>query len=189
MINFRLPHSFSFLFLVFLTCLFSTGCGQKGHLRVNPEFSVNLAIPDQKYPPLKQLSATGKEAFEIYGRPDFVRLWWSKDGRIHRFLEVDRALQNKSSIYRLRHSWIYVDKKIEIVFSTSGSSTYKELPITDKIQTICAYGDPEDIKRLSEEKPLRENWSYYSIGLILMFEDDKLIKEQRHNPMGAFIKR
>jgi hypothetical protein len=183
----KIPYRIHLFFLLFGAFVFSMGCGKKGHLHVNPEFSINLAIPDSKYPPVKDLSAKGREAFELYGRPDFVRLWWSKDGRVHRYLEVDRNLQNKNAIYRLRHSWIYIEKGVELDFSSGGS--YKEIPLNDKIRTICTYGDPEDIIRLSEETPLRENWRYYSIGLILSFQDDKLIKEQRHNPMGTFIKR
>lgn len=177
----------SLLLLLFGALIFTLGCGKKGNLHINPDFSVNLAIPDSRYPPVKKLSASGREVYELYGRPNFVRLWWSKDGRIHRFLEVDRKLQDKGVIYRLKHSWIYPDQNLEFVFAADG--LYKEIPLNDKIQTICSFGDPEDIKRISQEKPLKEMWNYYSIGLILVFEDDKLIKEQRHNPMGTVIKR
>jgi hypothetical protein len=183
----KFPYSIILLFLLLVPLVFSLGCGRKGHLHVNPEFSINLAIPDRKYPPVKKLSTSGREVYELYGRPDLVRLWWSKDGRIHRFLEVDRKLQDKKAIYRLRHSWIYLEKNLELIFATDGA--YQEVPLNDKIRTICTYGDPEDIKSISEEKPIKEIWNYYSIGLILVFQEDKIIKEQRHNPMGAVIKR
>lgn len=183
----KLPYGILLFFLLLGNLVFSPGCGNKGHLHINPEFSVNVAIPDSKYPPVKKLNTAGREVFELYGKPDLVRLWWSKNGRIHRFLEVDRQLQNKKAIYRLKHSWIYQDKNLEFLFTSEGS--YQEVPLNDKIRTICTYGDPEDIKTISEEKPIKEIWNYYSIGLILVFQDDKLIKEQRHNPMGAVIKR
>jgi hypothetical protein len=183
----RLP--FLLILLCVSTALILPSCKKDDRLSLDPSFSINLVRPGKNYPSTKLirkrlLSQAKIEIFENYGRPDFIRLWWTEDGRIQRYLEVDRRLK---SILDQKQSWIYLDSDIEFVFDTE--EKYRELPMTDKIRTICKLGDPEDVKTLSNSSPLKENWNYYSIGLILTFIDGKIVKKATHPPMGNIIKR
>ena len=178
-----------FFLLLFpvLIALACSGCSRKNDILLNPDFSVNMGTPGKKFPKKDNLAQAKREVYEMYGVPDFIRLWWSKDGRIHRYLEVDRKLRSLKILDELKHSWIYLEDNLEFVFDSD--TTYQENPLDDKIRTICSYGDPEDIKRITTTVPYKETWNYYSLGLILSFSDGKLVKEQRHHPMGNVIKR
>jgi len=183
---FKSPRLFFPLF--FCALLFLCSCRRsKLDFIIDLDYSVNVARPGRRFPSDLDLSQAKREVHEILGNPNFIRFWWTEDGRIHRFLEVDRRLKDPRSVYQVKHSWIYLDKNIECVFDTD--TTYREIPLSDKVRTVCTYGDPEDIKKMSDHPPLKENWNYYSIGLILKFEDDRLVKTQRHPPMGTVIKR
>ena len=176
-----------FPFLCLLPVFVGSSCAKKDKLRLNPEFSVNVAQPEKDFPNVENLIPSKKEVYELYGSPDFVRFWWSKDGRVHRFLEVDRQLRSRKTLFGLKHSWIYLDKNIECVFENN--SLYREIPLNDKIRILCNYGDPEDIKILSDVEPYREIWNYYSQGVIFKFEKDKLVSQQMHTPMGHVIRK
>jgi hypothetical protein len=147
---------------------------------------VNVAKPQKNFPDEDKLVPSKKEVFTLYGAPDFVRLWWSKDGRIHRSLEVDSNIKNKDFLIT-KHSWIYLDKNIECVFDSLKS--YREVPLSDNIRTVCTYGDPENINIVSEKEPFSEIWYYYSQGLNLKFVNDKLVSQQKFRPMGRIISK
>jgi hypothetical protein len=179
--------AFTYLLLI-IASLLPLSCGKEKNLVLDLNFSVNVARPAKTFPDMKHLVKSKQTVYEMYGRPDFIRFWWSRDGRPHRFLEVDGVLRNSDSIYALKHSWVYLDKDREFIFDSDDA--YREIPLTDKVRTICNYGDPEDIKQVSvPDGPVEEIWHYYSIGLILKFSNEKLISRQSHTPMGNFIKR
>ena len=180
-------YRFLFPFLCLIPMMSCSSLFKKDKIILNPEFSVNVAIPQKDFPDEDKLVTSKKEVFTLYGPPDFVRFWWSRDGRIHRFLEVDNKIRNQKSLLIQKHSWIYLDKNIECIFD--GPASYREVPLNDKIRTVCTYGDPEDLKILSDVEPYREIWNYYSQGLILKFENDKLINQQIHSPMGRVIRK
>jgi len=177
-------------FLLFLIVGFwVSACQKRQEILLNMSFSVNVAQPGPTFPKMENLVESKKQAYDLYGRPDFIRLWWTRDGYPKRFLEVDRLLnQEPQSIYALRHSWIYLDQEVEVIFDSG--KTFHEVPLTDKVRMLCRYGDPEDVKSLtSGEGTPEETWHYYSLGLILRFRGDTIISKQTHAPMGQFIKR
>ena len=178
---------FLFPFLCLIPVISCSSVFKKDKVTLNPEFSVNVAKPEKDFPNEDKLFPSKKEVFKLYGVPDFVRFWWSKDGRIHRSLEVDNKIKSQKGLLILKQSWIYVDKNIECIFDSNTS--YREAPLNDKIRTVCTYGDPEDMKIISEVPPYSEIWHYYSQGLILKFENDKLISQQKHSPMGRMISK
>ncbi len=168
--------------------IFLSACIKEKQVILDIDFSVNIATPGEKFPEVKKLTQAQREVYEIYRRPDFIHLWWTRDGRIHRYLEVDRRLRNRETFRRVKRSWIYLEKGIDYIFDTP--EKYREVPLSDQLLTVCRYGDPEDVKRMSDSKiSLKETWHYYGIGLILKFENGKLVSQQRHPPMGNFIKR
>ena len=176
-----------FLLSLFLMALFIPACHKERQVTFNSEFSINIGKPGRDFPVVKHLTQAKREIYEFYGPPDYVRLWWSDDGRIHRFLEVDRRLKDKRQFSQIKRSWIYLDKDMEFLFIDETS--YRETPLGDKVRIICTYGDPEDIKKTSDTGgALLETWNYYSIGLILKFKDGRLVGQQRHPPMGSVIK-
>ena len=168
--------------------LLLSGCQREDEVIFNIDFSINVGKPRRKFPKVKKLVQSKREVYELYGRPDFVRLWWTEDGRIHQYLEVDRRMKDRKSFREIKRSWVYLENNIEYLFDSDES--FREIPLSEKIRTVCIYGDPENVKKMSDdETPLKETWNYYSIGLILKFENDKIVGRQRHTPMGNVINR
>ena len=175
--------------LICLALLISaTSCFKDRKIYLDLNRSINVGRPGDDFPNVDKLPANKREAYEIYGTPDLVRFWWNEEDRIYNYLEVDRTMKQK--MYEVPHSWIYVEEGIEAVFDDEDDS-WHEVPLSDKLRVVCQYGDPEAQKTMSrgDEGPVRENWNYFSRGLILKFEDDKLVGRQRHHPMGHFIKK
>ena len=182
-----LKRHYLFLLIKFLAVfLIISSCKKNDLLVLDLEFSVNVAKPGEAFPGKGQIEQAKKEVMEIYGEPDYVQIWWSQDGRFHQSLEVDRKLRDPEIIYEKKKSWIYLDRELECEFL--GPTRYREKPLSDKMKTICEYGDPENIIKLSESSPYRENWQYYSLGLILKFKDDELIGQSRHTPLRSWFK-
>lgn len=175
------------IILLSVAVIFLCGCFKKKFLILNPQFSVNLAVPTDNWPAESKLTPAQKAIFEQLGKPDYIRIWWDKEGRLKSYLNVDRAIEKK--LYReAKQSWVYIRMEKEIVFINENG--YTTLPLSDKLKVLCKYGDPESVK-IDENKETGEKieiWQYYSEGKIFKFLDEKLIKEQTLPRVGTKIK-
>jgi len=170
-----------------LPIFFVASCKDKEDLSIDPDFSINLATPKKNWPHLKKISEGEKNALKKYGRPDFVRIWWNKKGRILTAKELGDSFK-KNKISELHKSWIYLEPPSEIIFYLDGS--FKETKLCDKLKIIGDYGDPEDIKTSSDTTGSKcEIWTYYSAGYHFKFIDDNLVSTQEFTPMGKFMKK
>ncbi|HPB30133.1 MAG TPA: hypothetical protein PLB62_01620 [Candidatus Sumerlaeota bacterium] len=173
--------------ILYSTLCLSPSCRKDRNIHLDLDKSVNVATPGKDFPAEKNLVASKKQTLELYGKPDFIHLWWSRDGRIHTLLEVDRTMAARRK--DVPKSWIYLDRNIEIIFDNN--QEMREIPLVDKLRTVCLYGDPDEVKLMPDRATgaLKENWHYFGQGLILLFEDGSLKGQQRHTPMGNYIKR
>lgn len=174
--------------LLLAALLLIPACREEQGINLDMNFSVNVAYPEKDFPNLEALANSKKEVFHQYGKPDFIRLWWTSDGRPQRYLDVDSRLRDPRVKNTLKQSWIYLGQNAEFVFETS--ENFRQIPLTEKILTICQYGDPEDVKEVTAmDGALEETWNYFSRGVILRFRDQKIVNRQNYTPMGRFIKK
>ncbi len=159
-------------------------------LTVDPGFSLHLAYPQKNWPPKKKLSAIEMEVYAKMGRPDYIRIWWDRNGKLMTQKELREKFKRSKNDYKtFKKSWIYIDNETEIVFpKTEG---YKEVPFSDKMKILAEYGDPQDIKInvTSFEDMKCDRWTYWSNGKHFDFVGDKLVKTQDFEPMGGTFPR
>lgn len=171
------------LWIVLLVVLI--GCAHSGQIVFNPKFSVNLATPCKSWPEEKKLTPAQREVLAKYGPPDYFHIWWTKQGEIQTYLKVDRKFPR---IHDYDRSWIYLDRNEDIVFKSD--THHVVLPISDQLRVVCEYGDPEDIKKITNrDGVLVESWTYYTYGILLKFLDGKLGERSEFQPMGTYIKK
>lgn len=187
------------LILIFNVVIFSISCAtfsqtwryiKQNDLTVDPSFSINLSTPQRNWPNEKKLSPQEKEAYKKYGRPDFVRIWWDKRGKLMTQKEVGEKLKKTKGNYKtFKKSWIYIDKEREIIFPQN--DTFKEQPLTDKLTTVTEYGDPQEIKMniVIYDDMKCDRWTYWSQGKHFDFVGDKLVKTHDFAPMGGTFPR
>jgi len=103
------------IIVLIVATTFLFGCFKKKFLILNPQFSVNLALPTEDWPEESKLTPAQKAVFKQFGKPDFIRIWWDNEGRIKSYLNVDRAIDKK--LYRkTKKSWVFRRIEKEIVF-------------------------------------------------------------------------
>jgi hypothetical protein len=192
------------LMAILLCCLSMTGCNKspkQWYPSVLPTFSMNVApVPDQwpledKHWNLNPLiAAQEQKTYEEKGAPDFFYLYWRNDGKPMTTREfetlswVNRANKKNHPLKTPRKvGWIYLDEKIICTFTRS---EVKEEDLTDKIDTICTYGDPNEIK---DTVDVAGNpnvvYQYYSDGKVYYFLDGKKVKEENQPRMEGFFDR
>jgi len=179
---------FLILCLLLAALMMLPACREEQGINLDLNFSVNVANPEKNFPNLEAIADSKKDVFYQYGRPDFIRLWWTSDGKPQRYLDVDTRLRDPRVKNNLNQSWIYLKNNAEFIFDSS--EQYRQIPLTDKTLIICQYGDPEDVKEVTAlDGALEETWNYFSRGVILRFRDDKIVHRQNYTPMGRFIKK
>lgn len=174
--------------LLLAALLLLPACREEQGINLDMNFSVNVANPEKDFPNLETLPNSKKEIYYQYGRPDFIRLWWTSDGKPQRYLDVDTRLRDPRTKNTLKQSWIYLGQNAEFIFDSG--EQYRQIPLTDKTLTICQYGDPEDVKEVTAiDGAFEETWNYFSRGVIIRFRDEKIVHRQNYTPMGRFIKK
>ena len=173
------------LCVVCVLCCIS--CVREKFLGISPQFSINLAVPQADWPDPKTITPAHQAVLDQFGQPDFIRIWWDESGAVKTYLEVDRAISLK--LYREKKwTWIYKEMKKEITFI--GDNDFKTEPLTDKLEILCEYGDPEN-RKFSEDRESGQQveiWQYYAKGKLFTFWDNTLVKEQTLPRLGTKIK-
>jgi len=167
-----------------LVCL--TGCSEKGEeafLTLNKSHSVNLLELNDDWPsptPDEMLSPQELDVYRELGRPDAMRLWYSKLGTVEPRNKAMAELYHRGWEYAgYDRSWIYLTRDLEVVFIKGGAIDRR--PLTEKVKTIVRLGDPHDMK---QPKPGLDTWTFYDAGVSMTFEGETMVKEDKFPPMN-----
>jgi hypothetical protein len=161
------------------------GCSKK-QLVFDTRFSINLARPGDDFCS-EEVTAAQEEVLEKYGTPDFIRVYWDKQGEFVGYLQADLRLREKEH-RDLKQTWIYIDNLQEIEFVDE--ENYSISTLSEKGKIVCELGDPDQVQKHSDNKGgIEEVWTYYGKGWIFRFYNSELISKRRFQPMGSYIKK
>ena len=201
MTTLRLP---ALLLLAVLTVAALSACGSRNRPRVlvpNSDFSVNVVPappdwPDERrdWHPDPVISAQQQRVFETYGKPDYFRFLWRRDGRIVRQADLYDLLythrrdpEDYMKEQNLDLEWVYLEHGITYRFTPSGP---QQGEVSDALRVITDLGDPEEMKENVDRDGVEElTYQYYSRGVIYYFRDGTKIREERHAPVSGWNHR
>lgn len=181
-----------------------SACGSRNRPRVlvpNSDFSVNVVEAPADWPDEKRdwhedpvIAAQQQRVYETYGKPDYFRFLWRRDGGVVRQADLyDLLYTNRRdpADYMREQSldleWIYLDQGITYRFTRSGP---EQEPLTDALRVITDLGDPEEMKEHVEPDGTEAlTYQYYSRGVIYYFRDGEKIREERHAPVSGWNHR
>jgi hypothetical protein len=162
----------------------ATGCRDKeAGVSFNPEFSINLMTPGPKWPNMKKIKPRERAAFEKYGKPDFFRLIWNRQGSIvvrDQFSRSDRERLKRAMNFET--TWVYLERDMELVFT---GEQFQERRLNDEIRLIAKMGDPEAVRTVPGGGV---EWTFYSTGRIFRMVNGKIIDTREFPAMGGFLK-
>jgi len=184
----------------------AAGCGGTPKARKiapDPRFSINLVEVPADWPDERidwprdnaTLAAQQQAVYEQYGKPDYFRLLWKRDGRMMTNTEFQnmawqrraKAGKRKEQIETPDLEWVYLDDKLTFQF-TRGKVVKGELPDTTRI--VTEYGDPHEIKEtIDVTKAPNVVYQYYDQGKVFYFREGKLYREENQTPMPAMNMR
>jgi len=150
---------------------------------VNFERTINFFQPAPKWPVEKLLTPTENQVLQQYGRPDMFRFLWNPNGD----LKMRERLQLEWTRDKVKDmppsTWVYLQRNEEIVFS---GNTFKAQPLTEAMQLIIKYGDPENVRDIGGGV---QQWTFYSVGKIFNISPSGAATQTREfPPMGSFHK-
>lgn len=144
-------------------------------------FSINILKPPWWWPDedtfdVKQ-NPSGKiekTYFEQNGRPDWLRLYFSREGTVIPY----SVLSEGAGLPKIRQTaWIYMERKVEVTFTTKEAV---ETPITDEVLTLCELGDPDEILNVSTDGTTRHvRYLYRRRGVFITFVNQQKTDTQR----------
>lgn len=154
------------------------GCGGNKHIiEIDPRFSMNIVKTPYWFPDEEQLFPVEKDVLDRYGKPNFIRRWWRDDGSF--ITSSDLSGKDKEKVLEdMAHqktSYVYLAMKKEVVFSADHRSQHEQ-PISDTLDLICKYGDPERNRPVIIDGRKRETWKWIDYGKMAILEDNKLVK-------------
>ncbi|MBN1515406.1 hypothetical protein JXA32_02440 [Candidatus Sumerlaeota bacterium] len=164
----------------------STGCSKVDYGIIwDPDTSINIVRPSSSWPGEFELTPAQQRLLEAHGQPSLERIWYDPAGEVKRYVEVRDQLDVKTPA-DFKRSWIYLDldKEYEFVSPTN----YIAHPLTDKIKTLCRYGDPQDFgDGKLQDVPFIE-WVYYNRGERYKFDENgALLIKETFQPLHNFI--
>lgn len=165
-----------------------TGCHSdwRRQMSMDSDFSINVATLPIDWPDnMEDLTMAEQDVVRSYGRPDFVRVWWTSAGDfINQTWGHRRTLRNEVLPDRgIKQTWVYLHVKggTEIYFQ--GDLNHVEEPLTDELRLICTMGDPDERSAVQNTSGRRiEDWIYLSRGHRYRFVDGVKVKENRSLP-------
>ena len=199
------------LVAVMLASLLGLGCHRKPKtIEIDHRFSYNVArvpswFPAEKRVPMRRkiahvmtlglvsdnppvgssLSPAEQEVLDRKGKPNFIRFYWNPQGTFITSSDLSgKNLDLADILKETKRTWIYVADKTEIEFHENGSR-YDVHPVTEKLQLICAYGDPTGKTPPKPDKGgrMHESWEWVEQGIRIEFVDDKeLHRDYFHEP-------
>lgn len=189
--NFSVAKLFTGLFLgiALLAPVLLSGCsGSKHVLEINDRFSRNLIRTPYWYPSDETpLTMAQQVVLEKMGPPDFIRLWWRRDGEIITMSDLSGKTQEElmTDFEMMKKTWIYYDAEKEVHFSSSGSS-YDLQDLDPKTKLICDYGDPSSRRIFGKNShgQIKETWIWVDQGLQIEFLDGIEVDRDYRTPTG-----
>ncbi|MDX2176864.1 MAG: hypothetical protein SF028_10375 [Candidatus Sumerlaeia bacterium] len=168
------------LLLILLAAAMALGCGKdEPKLAPDPEFSINVLETPSWWPreekdwPGNPIEARLMEdTLAERGRPDFLRVVWTRDRRIVRQSDMISALSADGRGLKdaTEFEWVYLDDEEVVRFKAAETEVR---PLDGRLRAVCLYGDPQAFK--SGKDPLgreRETYFYYDRGKIFYFLAD-----------------
>lgn len=153
---------------------------------IDPLFSMNIGDVNPAWPTdIEELTEGEKDVYTERGTPDFVHIIWSKRNHISSAMEIHRLRGKGAQLEQAKKGWIYLDKKEEVIFHSP--QRVETIPLSDKLDAICEYGDLPEPKWLTIDGIEMEKWHYMGAGVILYFVDDTLYDKKRVQPMQGFL--
>lgn len=173
-----------------------SGCKRK-RLRPDPAFSLNVMTVPEWWPREKKdwpkdpaEARVMKEALDANGRPDYLRIVWNRDRRLVRQGEMVRAIQRGGrGLTPPEFEWVYFDDNKVIRFFPRRAETRE---LDDRLKTVCNYGDPNEIKTLSDAMNREMDiFTYYEQGKLIYFDraTGRTIKEDKFQAIDGFERR
>ncbi len=182
-----------------IVLFFAVGCAKEQIPRpINPDplFSLNVAEVPPDWPLEEKdwslnpyIAAQQQRTYQLNGIPDYFYIFWNRDGRPITNKEFSQEQWVNRNNNRRREGpqdigWIYLDQEKVFRFSRRG---IQELDLTDQIETIIDYGDPEDIKTANDTLGDSTTiYTYYSEGKVYTFKDGVLIREENQPVIDGF---
>lgn len=149
---------------------------------LNFDQTINFFQPGAKWPIERLFSPVEKQVYEQYGRPDLFRFLWSPTGEL-KMREAVRLEWTRDKLKTMpSHTWVYVQRNEEVVFS---GNTVTTRPLTETMHLIIKYGDPENVKQIGNGVT---QWTYYSVGKIYTIAADRVVSTQDFPAMGSYHK-
>lgn len=163
---------------------------EKKALALKTNFSVNvMPTPsfwprDRDWDENPEVRGVQEAAWREHGTPDY--LWWVHTVNrepIHRAqLEEGRLIPGRRSSILI--DWVYLED--EKILSFSGPKV-TEHRLTDKIETMCLYGDPNEVRQHQDAVGVkREIWLYYNHGKQVTFIDGQIETTKDFSAMPAY---
>jgi hypothetical protein len=179
--------AFRLLLAATILATFATSCKDKeAGVNFNPDFSINLMAIGEKWPPKKgktKLKDNQQAAFEKFGRPDFLRILWNRQGTImirDQFNAADKARMKKAPT--MESSWVYLNRGVEVIFTPQGTV---ERRINDEVRLIARMGDPEAVRTVGNGMT---EWTFYSTGRIIKMLNGQIVETREFPAMSGFMK-
>ncbi len=187
--------------LLVVTAGLVAACGGRGGPRVmvpNSDFSINVVEAPGDWPDEERdwhadpvIAAQQQRVYEAYGKPDYFRFLWRRDGQVVRqgdlFDMISAQRVDPAKFIAERNpdmEWVYLDRGITYRFTRSGP---QQAPLPDNIRVICEEGDPQEIKENPGADGARMlTYQYYNTGMIYYFRDGEKIREERQPPMPGW---
>lgn len=153
---------------------------------VRPEFSVNVGEVDPGWPKdVNKIGLAQQEVMRMRGRPERIHVLWSVDGQVMDKINVTRMKRENEKLSP-KLSWIYLSQNVEVVFLDSFN--FRAIPLSDQLKTLCALGDPQEIKRLAQPNgKIGEKWCYWNQGRLITFIDGTRVSEENVQPMPHLL--
>lgn len=166
------------------------GCSKKPELKPDPTFSMNVMVVPEWWPREEldwpkdpDLAQVQQDALQERGRPDYIRMVWTRDRRILRQSELAEKARLRGGLPKPEMEWVYLEKGQVVRFK--GTKVLEE-PLNDELRAVCEFGDPNDTKDFDEKGRHKQIWTFRDNGKILYFEDGKRVQTQDIPPMPIF---
>jgi hypothetical protein len=167
---------------------------EKLPLAVDPAYSVNV-VPVPEYWPREKLDwpetepsrTLHQEAYNLHGKPDFIRLVYTFDDRFVRPTELgeNHILIGKRPAPLTE--WVYIDRDMVIRFE---GTRYVEDKVSDELRMICMHGDPTRMHQAREsDGTVRRTYTYMNLGREFTFYDGRLANTREFSGATGFTIR
>jgi hypothetical protein len=191
------------LVIVTLFAVVATACGGSGPRFIEPDitFSVNIiAVPadwpieDEDWPEDIDMALRQQRAYEKYGKPEFFRVRWNREGRVISRTELQQRMnaQKERKVDRFlkaldaEREWLYRERNLLLRFH---KDRVEERPLPDTLRILCDFGDPHEVTQTADALGPLVVYRYFDRGKVFYFRNEKLFKEDTVPAMPGWGER